>query len=118
MSKSYKMKDNNYVDSTGVVHNKELLNDVLEKKFDKTGGTITGNVNINATLQTKVITSDKRSAALSPGQSVTINLSSLFGFFLIRLSASMFEIYRVYAFMGLNRYAQKADLLSQYAYNR
>ena len=31
MSKSFKYKDNNYLDSTGIVHNKVLLNEVLGK---------------------------------------------------------------------------------------
>ena len=29
MSKSYKLKDGNYIDSTGIVHNKKLLSDIL-----------------------------------------------------------------------------------------
>lgn len=31
MSKRFKYKDNNYLDSTGIVHNKALLNEVLGK---------------------------------------------------------------------------------------
>ena len=29
MSKSYKLKDGNYIDSTGIVHNKQLLSEIL-----------------------------------------------------------------------------------------
>ena len=39
------------------------------------------------------------------------------GLLAIRLSASMFEIYKLYAFMGLNRYAFKEESLLQYSYN-
>ena len=35
MSKSLKLKNNNYWDSTGIVHNKEKLDKVLENKQDK-----------------------------------------------------------------------------------
>ena len=30
MSKSYKLKDGNYIDSTGIVHNKKLLSEILD----------------------------------------------------------------------------------------
>lgn len=37
MSKSIKLKGNNYFDSKGVIHNKELLNDILNKTLTHTG---------------------------------------------------------------------------------
>lgn len=33
MSKSYKLKDGNYIDSTGIVHNKQLLSEILEHQI-------------------------------------------------------------------------------------
>ena len=36
MSKSYKLKDGNYIDSTGIVHNKRLLSNVLNEKVNGT----------------------------------------------------------------------------------
>lgn len=36
MSKSYKLKDGNYIDSTGIVHNKKLLSNVLNEKVNAT----------------------------------------------------------------------------------
>ena len=35
MSKSIKLKDNTYLDSSGVIHNKENLSDILEGNFAK-----------------------------------------------------------------------------------
>lgn len=35
MSKSYKLKDGNYIDSTGIVHNKQLLSNLLNAKWKK-----------------------------------------------------------------------------------
>jgi len=35
MSKSIKLKDNTYLDSSGVIHNKEKLNNILEGNFAK-----------------------------------------------------------------------------------
>lgn len=32
MAKSIKLKDNNYIDSTGIVHNRELLSDILDNQ--------------------------------------------------------------------------------------
>jgi hypothetical protein len=34
MAKSIKLKDNNYIDSTGIVHNRELLSNVLDNLSD------------------------------------------------------------------------------------
>ena len=36
MSKSYKLKDGNYIDSTGIMHNKRLLSNVLNEKVNGT----------------------------------------------------------------------------------
>ena len=33
MSKRFKYKDNNYLDSTGIVHNKEILKDILDSQI-------------------------------------------------------------------------------------
>lgn len=34
MKKSIKLKNENYIDSTGIVHNKKLLSDILETKYN------------------------------------------------------------------------------------
>lgn len=51
MSKRFKYKDNNYLDSTGIVHNKVLLNEVLGKVlYENNNGsneTITLNDNVS-----------------------------------------------------------------------
>ena len=38
MSKSIKLTDNNFIDSAGIVHNKELLKDILENKIISESG--------------------------------------------------------------------------------
>ena len=59
MANSIKLKNNNYLDSTGIVHNRELLSTILNKfnlnVYDnKTSGTITGGgtlSGLNVTIQ-------------------------------------------------------------------
>lgn len=49
MGKSVKFKDDNYFDSTGIVHKQELLSDILNKRgivYDKTLTTTTSSINI------------------------------------------------------------------------
>lgn len=41
MSKSYKLKDGNYIDSTGIVHNKKSLHSILSQLNNIYTGTIT-----------------------------------------------------------------------------
>lgn len=53
MSKSYKLK-NGFIDSTGIVHKKEKLSEVLEKKFDKSNV-----IQENGTVSTSNVYSSK-----------------------------------------------------------
>lgn len=52
MSKRFKYKDNNYLDSTGIVHNKEILKNYLDNKSPKYAvATIDYNVNISSSYK-------------------------------------------------------------------
>lgn len=52
MSKRFKYKDNNYLDSTGIVHNKEILKNYLDNKNPKYAvATIDYDVNISASYK-------------------------------------------------------------------
>lgn len=47
MSKRFKYKDNNYLDSTGIVHNKVLLNEVLGKVLYENNNGSNENITLN-----------------------------------------------------------------------
>lgn len=52
MGKRFKYKDNNYLDSTGIVHNKEILKNYLDNKNPKYAvATIDYNVNISSSYK-------------------------------------------------------------------
>lgn len=61
MSKSYKLK-NGFIDSTGIVHKKEKLSEVLEKKFDKSNV-----IQENGTVSTSNVYSSKAVKNLMKG---------------------------------------------------
>ena len=51
MSQSIKSKNNTYIDSTSVVHNKELLSEILNNKFLNYVGSINDNETKKFTIQ-------------------------------------------------------------------
>lgn len=61
MSKSYKLK-NGFIDSTGIVHKKEKLSEVLEKKIDKSNV-----IQENGTVSTSNVYSSKAVENLMKG---------------------------------------------------
>lgn len=50
MSKRFKYKDNNYLDSTGIVHNKVLLNEVLGRVLYENNNGSNENITLNDTV--------------------------------------------------------------------
>lgn len=51
MSKRFKYKDNNYLDSTGIVHNKVLLNEVLGTVLYTNASGTTEDITINSSVE-------------------------------------------------------------------
>lgn len=53
MAKSYKLKDDNYIDSAGIVHNGTPLSSVLQKIPEKTNGSLEVNTDYFSTVDIK-----------------------------------------------------------------